>query len=97
MGNNYFECSFFVGILALLLALSASLWRRDRVVWTLWLLTGVAIAAALGTPVLAGDCPALRETLGDAARFCDPTDPLAIQRRAPTRLSIMLLGMPKIT
>ena len=36
-------------------------------------------AAALGTPVLAGDCPALRETLGDAARFCDPTDPLAIQ------------------
>jgi glycosyltransferase involved in cell wall biosynthesis len=31
-------------------------------------------AMALGTPVLAGDTPALREVLGDAARFCDPMD-----------------------
>jgi glycosyltransferase involved in cell wall biosynthesis len=37
-------------------------------------------AAALGTPVIAGDCPALRETLGDAARFCDPTQPRDISR-----------------
>ena len=31
-------------------------------------------AAALGTPVLAGDTPALREVLDDAAWFCDPED-----------------------
>jgi len=31
-------------------------------------------AMALGTPVVAGDTPALREVLGDAARFCDPTE-----------------------
>jgi alpha-1,3-rhamnosyl/mannosyltransferase len=31
-------------------------------------------AAALGTPVLAGDTPALREVLCDAAWFCDPED-----------------------
>ncbi len=35
-------------------------------------------AAALGTPVLAGDTPALREVLEDAAVFCDPEDPDAI-------------------
>jgi glycosyltransferase involved in cell wall biosynthesis len=29
-------------------------------------------ALALGVPVVAGDTPALRETLGDAAVFCDP-------------------------
>lgn len=31
-------------------------------------------ALATGVPVVAGDTPALRETLGDAALFCDPTD-----------------------
>ena len=31
-------------------------------------------AMALGTPVLAGDTPALREVLGEAALFCDPED-----------------------
>ena len=31
-------------------------------------------AMSLGTPVVAGDNAALRETLGDAARFCDPLD-----------------------
>lgn len=31
-------------------------------------------ALALRTPVVAGDNGALRETLGDAAQFCDPTD-----------------------
>lgn len=35
-------------------------------------------AAALGTPVLAGDTPALREVLEDAACFCDPEDQEAI-------------------
>ena len=29
-------------------------------------------AMTLGTPVLVGDTPALREVLGDAAQFCDP-------------------------
>jgi glycosyltransferase involved in cell wall biosynthesis len=31
-------------------------------------------AMALGTPVIAGDTPALREVLGDTARLCDPND-----------------------
>ncbi len=35
-------------------------------------------AAALGTPVLAGDTPALREVLADAACFCAPEDQDAI-------------------
>ena len=35
-------------------------------------------AAALGTPVLAGDTPALREVLDDAAWFCDPEDQDAV-------------------
>jgi glycosyltransferase involved in cell wall biosynthesis len=35
-------------------------------------------AAGLGTPVLAGDTPALREVLDDAACFCDPEDTDAI-------------------
>ena len=35
-------------------------------------------ALALGTPVVAGDDPALHETLADAARFCDPRDPASI-------------------
>lgn len=37
-------------------------------------------AMVLGTPVLAGDTPALREVLGEAARFCDPHDVDSIQR-----------------
>jgi glycosyltransferase involved in cell wall biosynthesis len=41
-------------------------------------------AMALGTPVVAGDTPALREVLGEAAWFCDPSSPedLAAQLRA---------------
>ena len=35
-------------------------------------------AAALGTPVLAGDTPALREVMQDAACFCDPEDTDAV-------------------
>ncbi|MCC6671947.1 MAG: glycosyltransferase family 4 protein [Planctomycetes bacterium] len=36
-------------------------------------------ALRLGTPVLAGDVPALREVLGGHARFCDPRDVEAIR------------------
>lgn len=36
-------------------------------------------AALVGTPVLAGDTPALREVMEDAAWFCDPEDEDAIQ------------------
>lgn len=35
-------------------------------------------AMSMGTPVVAGDNPALRETLGDAARYCDPLDTRSI-------------------
>jgi len=31
-------------------------------------------AMACGTPVITSDVPALRETAGDAAQYCDPTD-----------------------
>lgn len=37
-------------------------------------------ALAYGTPVVAGDTPALREVLGDAAVFCDPREPESIAR-----------------
>lgn len=37
-------------------------------------------AMRLGTPVLAGDTPALREVLGEAATFCDPNDVADIRR-----------------
>ncbi len=35
-------------------------------------------AMALGVPVIAADIPALRETLGDAAWYCDGSDPRSI-------------------
>lgn len=38
-------------------------------------------AMQLGTPVLAGDTPALREVLGQAAVFCDPHDVDAIRKQ----------------
>ena len=38
-------------------------------------------AMRLGTPVVAGDTPALREVLGDAALFCDPDDPADLTRQ----------------
>lgn len=37
-------------------------------------------ALSCGTPVLAADLPVLRETLGEHARFTDPTDPRATAR-----------------
>jgi glycosyltransferase involved in cell wall biosynthesis len=37
-------------------------------------------AARLGTPIVAGDAAAVRETLGDAAVFVDPDDTAALAR-----------------
>ena len=50
--NNYSERSFFVGVLALLLACAAPLLRRDRVSLTLWLAALISILLATGSQLL---------------------------------------------
>jgi len=44
-------------------------------------------AMALGTPVLAGDTPALREVLGSAAAYCDPHDVESIHHQLQSILN----------
>ena len=62
----------------------ASLYRRARILLAPTLYEGFGIdgleAFASGTPVIAGDVPASREVLGEAAWFVDPRDTADIAR-----------------
>ncbi len=52
VANNYSERSFYVGILALILAVLTPFFRRDRPAMTLYFGALVSILLALGTPLL---------------------------------------------
>jgi hypothetical protein len=52
VANNYSERSFYVGILALIMALLTPFFRRDRAALTLYVATIVSVLLALGTPLL---------------------------------------------